>query len=606
MGHRTRTVATNRIGAFIANRVRKLAANRGGAFIANRAKELAANRGGALIANRKTGSAMRLLNAVFYAAMVLFAGVAVWRVCRGSGFFMDTAEHIHSSWLVSIGKVPYRDFFQHHNPLLWYLFAPVTQLFYRDTAIVYAARVVAILGWGAVLYKLYALVCAGFGCRAAGSAGDVSGQRAAAEAGFSGYRENAADVGREADAAAKRMTAQWALLFLLALSPLWKDVQNLRPDIFMLFGILAGTERLFAYLDGQRRRDLVLSYLWWAAAFLFLQKAVFPGAGFAAANLWLLLRRRVRFADCAAASAAALAVLASAAAYFWHEGALKLWFDYNFLFNRQVAAYYGSYTSGVGTALKLCAAGTAAVVIRCCRCGEKETVWLLLLAGCACSLPFFAPYPQYYIPYFLLAAPYAGRAAMRLMAAERLSGRLKKAAIAAAAAGFAVSLGVLVPAGQKASAFKKHMALAEYVIRHTAPDEALLNGVNAYAANLYNPDADYFWFGFHNSVKIAAYWGYGKFDYNAAIKRHKPKILLLGEDSPLDVIAMSQTKWLVERNLRAAMLGKGNVAGRNDFIRLNYSCWNEDMDYIKKHYDLVEIGSEAMLWVRKGEDANRR
>ena len=266
---------------------------------------------------------------------------------------MDTAEHIHSSWLVSIGKVPYRDFFQHHNPLLWYLFAPVTQLFYRDTAIVYAARVAAILGWGAVLYKLYALVCAGFGGRAAGSAGDESGPRAVADAGFSGCRGDASDVGLEADAAAKRMTAQWALLFLLALSPLWKDVQNLCPDIFMLWGMLAGTERFFAYLDGQRRRDLVLSYLWWTAAFLFLQKAVFPGAGFVAANLWLLLRGRVRFADCAAASAAALAVLAAAAAYFWHEDALKQWFDYNFLFNRQVAAYYGSYTSGVGTALNV-------------------------------------------------------------------------------------------------------------------------------------------------------------------------------------------------------------------------------------------------------------
>lgn len=79
MGHRTRAVTANRIGTFIAN--------------------------------RKTGQAMRLLNTVFYAAMVLFAVVAVWRVCRGSGFFMDTAEHIHSSWLVSIGKVPYRDFF---------------------------------------------------------------------------------------------------------------------------------------------------------------------------------------------------------------------------------------------------------------------------------------------------------------------------------------------------------------------------------------------------------------------------------------------------------------------------------------------------------------
>lgn len=163
---------------------------------------------------------------------------------------MDTAEHIHSSWLVSIGKVPYRDFFQHHNPLLWYLFAPVTQLFYRDTAIVYAARVAAILGWGAVLYKLYALVCAGFGGRAAGSAGDESGPRAVADAGFSGCRGDAADVGLEADAAAKRMTAQWALLFLLALSPLWKDVQNLCPDIFMLWGMLAGTERFLPISTG--------------------------------------------------------------------------------------------------------------------------------------------------------------------------------------------------------------------------------------------------------------------------------------------------------------------------------------------------------------------
>lgn len=198
------------------------------------------------------------------------------------------------------------------------------------------------------------------------------------------------------------------------------------PGHFYALGHAGRDGAFFAYLDGQRQRDLVLSYLWWTAAFLFLQKAVFLGAGFAAANLWLLLRGRVRFADCAAASAAALAVLAAAAAYFWHDGALKQWFDYNFLFNRQVAAYYGSYTSGVGTALKLCAAGTAAAVIRFCRCGEKETAWLLLLAGCSGILFVFAPHPRYYVPYFLLVAPYVGRAAMRLMAAERLSGRLKK------------------------------------------------------------------------------------------------------------------------------------------------------------------------------------
>lgn len=197
------------------------------------------------------------------------------------------------------------------------------------------------------------------------------------------------------------MTAQWALLFLLALSPLWKDVQNLCPDIFMLWGMLAGTERFFAYLDGQRAAGFgFVLFVVDGRHFCFCRKPCFPEPAFAAANLWLLLRGRVRFADCAAASAAALAVLAAAAAYFWHEGALKQWFDYNFLFNRQVAAYYGSYTSGVGTALKLCAAGTAAAVIRFCRCGEKETAWLLLLAGCSGILFVFAPHPRYYVPYF--------------------------------------------------------------------------------------------------------------------------------------------------------------------------------------------------------------
>ena len=42
-------------------------------------------------------------------------------------------------------------------------------------------------------------------------------------------------------------------------------------------------------------------------------------------------------------------------------------------------------------------AGTAAAVIRFGRCGEKETAWLLLLAGCAGILFVFAPHPRYYV-----------------------------------------------------------------------------------------------------------------------------------------------------------------------------------------------------------------
>ena len=40
----------------------------------------------------------------------------------------DTLEHIHASWLVYANFIPYKDFFEHHNPLLWYMFAPFVGL----------------------------------------------------------------------------------------------------------------------------------------------------------------------------------------------------------------------------------------------------------------------------------------------------------------------------------------------------------------------------------------------------------------------------------------------------------------------------------------------
>ena len=37
----------------------------------------------------------------------------------------DIREHAHAGFLISRGLVPYADFFEHHNPLYWYLIAPV-------------------------------------------------------------------------------------------------------------------------------------------------------------------------------------------------------------------------------------------------------------------------------------------------------------------------------------------------------------------------------------------------------------------------------------------------------------------------------------------------
>ena len=52
----------------------------------------------------------------------------VYIACFTTTLGGDTLEHMHSSWLVYANFVPYKDFFQHHNPLLWYMFSPIVGL----------------------------------------------------------------------------------------------------------------------------------------------------------------------------------------------------------------------------------------------------------------------------------------------------------------------------------------------------------------------------------------------------------------------------------------------------------------------------------------------
>lgn len=57
---------------------------------------------------------------------------------------IDEFEHVHATWAVSRGLVPYADFFEHHTPWLYLLFAPLFQHFQTDTD---PAAAVSLLLW---------------------------------------------------------------------------------------------------------------------------------------------------------------------------------------------------------------------------------------------------------------------------------------------------------------------------------------------------------------------------------------------------------------------------------------------------------------------------
>ena len=100
------------------------------------------------------GELIRLLKILTAVSMMMIIYAAVF-----SGFqIVDEFEHLHASWLVSIGKKPYLDFMEHHHPLLWYLSAPIVKFFYDDIIIFYVMRAVTVLFSILTLLYIYKIV----------------------------------------------------------------------------------------------------------------------------------------------------------------------------------------------------------------------------------------------------------------------------------------------------------------------------------------------------------------------------------------------------------------------------------------------------------------
>ena len=492
-----------------------------------------------------------LSGGVFYIFIAVFAAVLLVNVFCGSGLAMDLVEHIHASWLVSTGKVPYRDFFEHHNPLLWYLFAPITQLFYRQIEILYAARLTAIAVWGVVIYQLYGLTRDYFGGRGC---------------------------------------ARYTLMLLFLLSAVWRDAQNLRPDTFMLAAMLAGIRFLFRYLDTQQRRELVWSFICWSAAFWFLQKALVPGAGFATAVLWLLWRRKIRGGDFLAAAAIAAALNGAVVFCLWQAGALEAWFKWNFLFNALVPGYLGDYTSHVGDWLPVYAVLLGGAAVRFFPTDDKGTVLVVTAVMPMTELFFFAPHPQYYAPFFLLAAPLAAQGVVRLRGCRRQAVNIILCVAAA------VSLYTALPEAERREKWQKYVQKLEFILDNTAADELLLNDLTSYMTNLYNPDADYMWFSFDRMVKLAVLEGFTDFSYDETFKKTMPRFGAAGNIP--DTMELYQAQWLLERNTRVYSLLKLDERWRQELVKIDFSVWPMDMDFVKAHYKWECFGEGVCFWRR--------
>jgi hypothetical protein len=182
--------------------------------------------------------AMRRLAPGVLAAILLLAIVLRVGVVANRRIDPDESQHLHVSWLLSQGQIPYRDFWEHHLPFFQYAMAPLTAGLTDRPAVYFAARAVMVALAAIAAWLTWLL--------------------------------------------ARRLSADgavWALIILLFLPQFAETSTETRPDVPALVANLASLVALVRWRETDRPRWLWTAGVWQGIALALALKTVFGLAG---------------------------------------------------------------------------------------------------------------------------------------------------------------------------------------------------------------------------------------------------------------------------------------------------------------------------------------
>jgi len=361
----------------------------------------------------------------------------------------DNIEHIHSSFMVAIGQVPYRDFFQHHNPLLWYLFAPLAKLFAYNTTI---AEIVCFLSFLIFLKSLVYVyrICAEF------------------------------------------LTDKfWALLAAAAVAvPEYKLFAiDFRPDNYMIFCLIGGIYYFFSYLRDKRQLQLSAAFAWFFVSFLFAQKALFPLFCLGLCVLYFLYKKEIAWK--AFSKALILPAIGGLGFlyYLYHYDMVELYYLSNYTFNLNLVEGFelhrvAAFPRAILIWVCLGFAGVAAALVR------GNVYWRVLVFLFVTEFVqrrfYFSPYVYYY----WLLSYFAVLCGVSVLCALDKKYRFLRFAVIALLYYF-LGRSILFYAEIKKNDTGR-MYLPDYITRKITPCDYVFNG-DGYMYNLFGKDPSYYW-----------------------------------------------------------------------------------------------------------------
>jgi hypothetical protein len=380
-------------------------------------------------------------------------------------FDPDEIEHVHATWHVLAGRLPFVDFFEHHHPLLWYMLAPVLSAAGESARAMIVFRLIFLALTFAIARVTYLLAL---------------------------------------ETGAARATARLAVLLLLSTTTFVYTSIEIRPDVPQaLAGMLAALFLVRLFRTG-RRRHAWLSGLTAAISFLFLQKALFLLAVFPLLFGAAIAGRRLPWRAAAWWIAAFACPVAIFAAWLMASGS---WHDYlwsNWRLNVSFVGYHRVSALNPFTIRELARSAAffamaAAMVATLVRRGFRVPYALPAVMGLV-MVGLVAANNKVSDRYLAAAVPLLA-VAVAAWIAPLLERQGSRRLLAWALLGAAVTLGGVAMIRATGRTNQLQLAQIQYVLdRTTAADRVYDRGA---AVNLFRPDVHYFWFLVRGSSPVA-------------------------------------------------------------------------------------------------------
>jgi hypothetical protein len=432
-------------------------------------------------------------------------------VAANQEFNMDELEHLHSAWYLQHQQLPYRDFFQHHHPLLWVLMAPIIALLGHSARLLLVFRLLMVLvtlGSGYLVYRI--------------------GQKAVDS----------------------RETGLLSVILLFSTVMFVQYTVQIRPDVVQIFFSLLSVYYLVCFFHTPAHRYMVFGGLAAALSFLFLQKAIFFLVPFGLMMLFFYFKRQIPFTSLLIFTSASLIPVLLFLLYLVLTGS---WPDY-FLTNwRLNIAFAAGDTFTLWKYLNrfilkdivfwLLTALSLGFVWKGRKRREAQSNRVAVAAAFIGLFLFLSllvyrrPHGHYFMFAIALLSIPAGYLLAHILNRWRLKETYKVAALL---------LLLITPCffilRVTVNRNARQLQRAQYVLDHSRPDDLVYDGDNIF--NLFRWDLHYFWYSVKPRRGLETYNRltankYGDYDICRLIKKKKPRFI---SDFHLDIDACGLTK----------------------------------------------------------------